>query len=101
MSRGPLDRRPRGCGGHDPPPWFGRCGTSYAAAVDVSELISAERIEALRRRPIAVTDKGFGAIAARRPVSAAWLAEQRPPLFGGDFMMPLLVLRDSALRHNA
>ncbi|HEX9624381.1 MAG TPA: hypothetical protein VF979_08400, partial [Streptosporangiaceae bacterium] len=69
--------------------------------MDVSELISAERIEALRRRPIGITDKGFGAIAARRPVSAAWLAEQQPPLFGGDFMMPLLVLRDSALRHNA
>jgi D-serine deaminase-like pyridoxal phosphate-dependent protein len=48
-----------------------------------------------------MTEKGFGAIASTRPVSPAWLAEQRPPLFGGEFMMPLLVLRDSALRHNA
>jgi D-serine deaminase-like pyridoxal phosphate-dependent protein len=64
-------------------------------------LISTERIDALRRRPIAVTEKGFGAIASKHPVSAAWLAEQRPPLFGGEFMMPVLVLRDSALRHNA
>ncbi|HET7012742.1 MAG TPA: hypothetical protein VFI65_02455 [Streptosporangiaceae bacterium] len=64
-------------------------------------LISTERIDALRRRPIAVTEKGFGASASKHPVSAAWLAEQRPPLFGGEFMMPVLVLRDSALRHNA
>lgn len=75
--------------------------------MSVAELISAERIEALRRRPIAVTEKGFGAIitrsesAAGQPVSSAWLAERRPALFGGEFMMPLLVLRDSALTHNA
>jgi D-serine deaminase-like pyridoxal phosphate-dependent protein len=69
--------------------------------VDVAELISADRLAALRERPIAVTEKGFGAIVSTRPVSPAWLAEQRPPLFGGEFMMPLLVLRDSALRHNA
>jgi D-serine deaminase-like pyridoxal phosphate-dependent protein len=67
----------------------------------VAELISTERIEELRRRPVAVTEKGFGALASRRPVSAAWLAEQQLPLFDGGFMMPLLVLRDSALRHNA
>lgn len=65
------------------------------------ELISADRLTALRERPIAVTEKGFGAIASKHPVSAAWLATKRPPLFGGEFMMPLLVLRDSALRHNA
>jgi hypothetical protein len=69
--------------------------------VGVAELISTESIEALRQQPIAVTEKGFGAIASGRAVSPAWLAEQRPPLFGGDFMMPLLVLRDSALRNNA
>ena len=67
----------------------------------VAELISTESIEALRQQPIAVTEKGFGAIACGRAVSPAWLAEQRLPLFGGDFMMPLLVLRDSALRNNA
>jgi D-serine deaminase-like pyridoxal phosphate-dependent protein len=69
--------------------------------VGVAELISTESIEALRQQPIAVTEKGFGAIASGRAVSSAWLAGQRPPLFGGEFMMPLLVLRDSALRHNA
>ncbi len=65
----------------------------YAAAV--------EAIQTLRRRPIAVTEKGFGTIAARRPVSAESLAAERPPVLGGEFTMPLLVLRDSALAHNA
>jgi len=60
-----------------------------------------ERIEALRHRPIAATEKGFGVIAASQPVSAATLATQRPPALGSDFTMPLLLLRDSALRHNA
>ncbi len=60
-----------------------------------------ERIEALRHRAIAATEKGFGSIAAGRTVTAAALGTQRPPALGGDFTMPLLVLRDSALRHNA
>jgi D-serine dehydratase len=59
-----------------------------------------ERVEALRHRAIAPTEKGFGAIAAGRTVTAAGLEAQRPPALGGEFTMPLLVLRDSALRHN-
>ena len=60
-----------------------------------------ERVEALRHRAIAPTEKGFGTIAAGRTVTAAGLEAQRPPVLGGEFTMPLLVLRDSALRHNA
>jgi D-serine dehydratase len=60
-----------------------------------------ERVEALRHRAIAATEKGFGTIAAGRTVTAAALGTQRPPALGGGFTMPLLVLRDSALRHNA
>jgi D-serine deaminase-like pyridoxal phosphate-dependent protein len=69
-----------------------------------------ERIDALRHQPIAATEKGFGTIAAGRSaraggshkqVSPASLAAERPPAFGGEFTMPLLVLRDSALANNA
>ncbi len=60
-----------------------------------------ERIEALAHRPIAATEKGFGVIAASQLVSAATLAAQHPPALGSDLIMPLLLLRDSALRHNA
>lgn len=58
-------------------------------------------IAALRDRPIASTEKGFGIVAASRRVSAATLAADRPAALGADFTMPLLVLRDSALRRNA
>jgi len=51
----------------------------------------------LRERPITGCDKGFGGGA---PVSAAELASRRPSLFGGAFTMPVLVLRESALRQN-
>jgi D-serine deaminase-like pyridoxal phosphate-dependent protein len=57
-------------------------------------------IAALRDRPIAATEKGFGVIAASGPVTSASLGRQRPPLFGGEFPMPLLVLRESAVAHN-
>jgi D-serine dehydratase len=60
-----------------------------------------ERVEALRHRAIAPTEKGFGTIAAGKTVTASTLELQRPPALGGEFTMPLLVLRDSALRHNA
>jgi D-serine dehydratase len=59
-----------------------------------------ERIEALRHQAIAPTQKGFGSIATGRTVTAAGLEAQRPPALGGEFTMPLLVLHDSALRHN-
>jgi D-serine dehydratase len=54
-------------------------------------------VAALRERPITPRDKGFGCLA---PVSAAELAARRPALLDGAFTMPVLVLRESALRHN-
>jgi D-serine deaminase-like pyridoxal phosphate-dependent protein len=54
-------------------------------------------LAALRARPASGCDKGFGAVA---PVTPAELARQRPDLFGGGFSTPVLVLADSALRHN-
>lgn len=51
----------------------------------------------LRDRPITGCDKGFGGSA---PVTAAELSSRRPSLFGGAFTMPVLVLRESALRQN-
>ena len=54
----------------------------------------------MAEQPIADTEKGFGVISAGRAVSAATLAAERPAALGADFTMPLLVLRDSALRHN-
>jgi D-serine deaminase-like pyridoxal phosphate-dependent protein len=67
---------------------------------------AAERVAAgaasLRSRPIAATDKGFGRMAAAGgpPVTAAQLAAERPALFGGGFDMPVMVLREAALRQN-
>jgi D-serine dehydratase len=60
----------------------------------------ATALSALEAQPIAVTEKGFGLLAGREPVTAAWLASHRPPLFGGYFLLPLLVLRESALAGN-
>lgn len=57
-------------------------------------------ITALRERRIAATDKGFGQLASAGPVSAASLAAGRPGLFEAGFSMPLLVLRDAAVRQN-
>jgi len=57
-------------------------------------------VESLRERPIPATAKGFGVIAAGRPVNAAAVAERRLPALGGEFTKPLLVLRDSAIEHN-
>ncbi len=57
-------------------------------------------VAALRNRPIAATEKGFGVIASRQPVTSASLGSQRPPLFGSGFTTPLLVLRESAVAHN-
>jgi len=62
-------------------------------------------IAALRERPIPGTAKGFGRIAAARSggdgiVTAAGLAARRPHLLGGDFVLPILVLREAALQQN-
>jgi D-serine deaminase-like pyridoxal phosphate-dependent protein len=60
----------------------------------------AERVRALRERPIEPTEKGFGSLAAGGGVSAATLAAARPPLHAAGFTYPLLTLRETALRHN-
>lgn len=57
-------------------------------------------LTALRERPIPPTEKGFGALAARRPVTAASLAADRPALHEAGFTYPLMTLREPALRHN-
>ena len=54
-------------------------------------------VAALRERPISACEKGFCCVA---PVTAAELAERRPPLLGGAFTLPVLVARQSALRQN-
>ena len=75
--------------------------------MDASDLNTAsagldlQAIEALRQRPIAATEKGFALLGTGQSVSASSLAATRPDAFGGQFTTPLLVLRDSALRHNA
>src|SRR5690348_5960162 len=66
--------------------------------------VLAPRLEAaiaeLRERPISGTEKGFGGPAPGTVVSAASLGARRPSLFGPDFTMPVLVLRESAVAHN-
>lgn len=51
-------------------------------------------------RPVTARDKGFGRLAWSSPVTAATLAQTRPSLFGGDFVFPLMVLREPALASN-
>lgn len=58
----------------------------------------AERLRALRERPVEVAEKGCGAAAAGR--SAAELAATRPQLHAAGFTYPLLTLRESALAGN-
>ena len=74
----------------------------------------AERIDALRERPIDPTEKGFGllaaagagvtaaglAAAAGAGVTAAGLAAARPGLHAAGLTYPLLTLRESALANN-
>jgi D-serine dehydratase len=57
-------------------------------------------VAALRDRPIPPTEKGFGRIAWHSTVSAATLAASRQPLLQGEFVLPLMVLRESALAGN-
>jgi D-serine deaminase-like pyridoxal phosphate-dependent protein len=58
----------------------------------------AERLAALRERPIEPTEKGFGSLRGR--ASAATLATARPPVREAGLTYPLLTLRESALRNN-
>ena len=70
----------------------------------------AERVRALRERPIEPTEKGFGPLATAGPgypafgggagVTAAGLAAARPVLHAAGFTYPLLTLRESALASN-
>jgi D-serine dehydratase len=57
----------------------------------------AERLRALRARPVEPVEKGAGSVAGR---SAAELAATRPPLHEAGFTYPLLTLRESALAGN-
>ena len=57
----------------------------------------AERLRALRERPVDPTEKGFGPLAA---AGAARLAAARPGLHAAGFTYPLLTLRESALANN-
>jgi D-serine deaminase-like pyridoxal phosphate-dependent protein len=66
----------------------------------------AERLAALRTRPIDSTHKGFGLIgstptATAGATTAATLGATRSPLHAAGFTYPLLTLHESALRHNA
>jgi D-serine dehydratase len=58
----------------------------------------ADRLAALRERPIEPTEKGFGAL--RRRASAASLSAGQTPLREAGLTYPLLTLRESALRNN-
>ena len=63
----------------------------------------AERLRALRERPIDVTDKGIGLIVdgvPRPDLTAAHIAAARPSLHDAGFGYPLLTLREPALRNN-
>ena len=70
----------------------------------------AERLSALRERPIEPTEKGFGLLATAGPagpahgggagVTAAGLAATGPALHAAGFSYPLLTLRESALANN-
>jgi D-serine deaminase-like pyridoxal phosphate-dependent protein len=60
----------------------------------------SEAVGALRAEPITTREKGFGLLSWSSPVSAASLAQTRPRLFGGGFVWPLMVLRESALANN-
>jgi len=57
-------------------------------------------IAELRERPITAIEKGFGVPAPGATASAADLDARRPSLFGPEFTMPVLVLRESAVAHN-
>lgn len=51
----------------------------------------------LRERPVSACDQAAGLLA---PASTAAVAARRPSLFGGDFTLPVMVLRESAVERN-
>ena len=61
----------------------------------------AERLRALRERPVEPTEKGFGLLASRLDGSApAGPAGSAPTLYAAGFSYPVLTLRESALAGN-
>ena len=84
------------------PRWLGVYPHHMTAHAPATALPPSVRtaVAALRDRPIAAAEKGFGIIAASGRVTSASLGSQRPPLFGGGFATPLLVLCESAVAHN-
>lgn len=58
----------------------------------------AERIKALRGRPVPATEKGFGFQGGQTPAS---IAAARPGLHEAGLNYPVLTLREGALRGNA
>jgi D-serine deaminase-like pyridoxal phosphate-dependent protein len=58
----------------------------------------AERLEALRSRPITADEKGFSFLGGQ---TAASIAAAKPRLHEAGFSYPLLTLRESALENNA
>jgi len=61
----------------------------------------AERLRALRERPVEPTDKGFGLLASGMDGPAlAGLAGTAPALHAAGFSYPVLTLRESALAGN-
>src|SRR5580693_2641483 len=88
---------------HRPPRWAGRNGELGGWGVrQPLPAAVAERLEALRNRPIEPTEKGFCALAGGQdgPVTAARLATAKPPLHAAGFSYPLLTLRQAAVRNN-
>ena len=61
----------------------------------------AERLRALRERPVEPTEKGFGLLASGLDGAApAGLAGPAPTLYAAGFSYPVLTLRESALAGN-
>ena len=61
----------------------------------------AERLRALRERPVEPTEKGFGLLASGLDGAApAGLAGPAPALYAAGFSYPVLTLRESALAGN-
>jgi D-serine dehydratase len=61
----------------------------------------AERLRALRERPVEPTEKGFGLFASGLDGPApAGLAKLAPALYAAGFSYPVLALRESALAGN-
>jgi D-serine deaminase-like pyridoxal phosphate-dependent protein len=58
----------------------------------------AERLEALRNRPITADEKGFSFLGGQTAMS---IAAAKPRLHEAGFSYPLLTLRESALENNA